>query len=172
MAVKPKTLVFIGAHPDDETFGIGGTLALYAAQGVNVYYICATKGEVGEVSNPNLMKGYASVGDLRWAELKCAAKELGLKGIVHLGYRDSGMAGTPDNKNPLSLAAAPLEEVTGKLVSELRRLRPEVVVTFDPIGGYGHPDHIAVHNAAVRAFHAANDKTRFPNAGAPYQPQK
>jgi N-acetyl-1-D-myo-inositol-2-amino-2-deoxy-alpha-D-glucopyranoside deacetylase len=166
-----RTLVFVGAHPDDESFGIGGTLAQYAAAGVKVYYICGTRGEVGEVP-PEMLKGFASIGDLRSHELKCAAAALGLTDVIYLGYRDSGMAGTPDNKHPQSLAAAPLAEVAGCIVEIFRRLKPEVVVTFDPIGGYHHPDHVAIHHAAVMAFHTAGDPQKYPGAGAAFQPQK
>jgi N-acetyl-1-D-myo-inositol-2-amino-2-deoxy-alpha-D-glucopyranoside deacetylase len=165
------TLVFVGAHPDDESFGVGGTLAQYAAAGVKVYYICGTRGEVGEVA-PEFLKGYASISDLRTHELECAAGILGLAGVIYLGYRDSGMAGTEDNKHPRALMAAPLEEVTGRVVEVFRRLKPQVVVTFDPIGGYHHPDHIAMHNAAVMAFHAAGDDTKYPGAGPSFQSQK
>jgi LmbE family N-acetylglucosaminyl deacetylase len=168
---ESRTLIFVGAHPDDEAFSLGGTLARYAAAGVKVYYICGTHGEVGEVS-PEDMQGYASIGDLRSAELECAAKILGLTEVIYLGYRDSGMPGTADNKHPRALATAPLEEVTGRIVEIMRRLRPEVVITFDPIGGYHHPDHVAVHNATVEAFHAANDAAQYPEAGPPFQPQK
>ncbi len=167
----PRTLVFVGAHPDDESFGVGGTLAQYAAAGVRVYYICGTRGEVGEVS-PKLLQGYDSIADLRTHELQCAAEILGLADVIYLGYRDSGMAGSPDNKHPQALAAAPLEEVAGRIVEIFRRLKPEVVVTFDPIGGYHHPDHVAMHNAAVMAFQAAGDPRKYPSAGAPFPPQK
>lgn len=166
-----RTLIFVGAHPDDESFGVGGTLAQYAAAGVKVYYICGTRGEVGEVT-PEAMKGFASIADLRTHELKCAAGILGLADVVFLGYRDSGMAGTEDNKHPQALAAAPLEEVAGRIVAMLRRLQPQVVVTFDPIGGYHHPDHVAMHNAAVMAFHASGDNQKYPGAGPAFQPQK
>ncbi len=166
-----KTLLMVGAHPDDESFGIGGTLAQYAAAGVKVYYVCGTRGEVGEVT-PEAMKGYSSIADLRTHELECAAKVLGLAEVIFLGYRDSGMAGTPDNKHPQALAAAPLEEVAARIVAVIRRVKPQVVITFDPVGGYHHPDHIAIHNAAVKAFHAANDPAQYPQAGPPYQPQK
>jgi LmbE family N-acetylglucosaminyl deacetylase len=166
-----RTLIFIGAHPDDESFGVGGTLAQYAAAGVKVYYICGTRGEVGEVG-PEFMKGFANISDLRTHELKCAAEILGLADVIYLGYRDSGMAGTEDNKHPQALAVAPLEEVAGRVVAIFRRLRPQVVVTFDPIGGYHHPDHIAMHNAAVMAFHAANDPSKYPDTGPAFQPQK
>jgi N-acetyl-1-D-myo-inositol-2-amino-2-deoxy-alpha-D-glucopyranoside deacetylase/mycothiol S-conjugate amidase len=168
---KPKTLLFVGAHPDDETFGIGGTLAQYAAAGVRVYYACATRGEVG-TADAESMKGFISVGDMRWAELECAARVLGLAGVIHLGYRDSGMAGSPDNRHPDSLAMAPLEQAAGRVVKVIRELRPEVVITHDPVGGYRHPDHIAVNRATVAAFKAAGAPALYPEAGAAFQPQK
>lgn len=166
-----KTLIFVGAHPDDETFGIGGTLASYAAAGVKVYYVCATRGEVG-LTNPEQMRRYATLGDIRWAELECAAQSLGLAGVIYLGYRDSGMLGSDDNKHPKALVAAPLEQVTGRIVKVIRELKPEVVITFNPIGGYRHPDHIAVHNATVKAFHAAGDPSQYLKVGPAFQPQK
>jgi N-acetyl-1-D-myo-inositol-2-amino-2-deoxy-alpha-D-glucopyranoside deacetylase len=166
-----RCLLFVGAHPDDESFGSGGTLAKYALEGARVYYACATRGEVGEASAEHLA-GHASAGDMRWSELTCAAEALHLAGVIHLGYRDSGMPGSPNNTAPGALAAAPLEEVTGRVVKVIRDLRPQVIFTFDPIGGYRHPDHIAIHNATVRAFQAAGHPSQFPEAGAPYQPQK
>lgn len=165
------TLLFVGAHPDDESFGPGATLAHYAVKGYKVVYACATRGEVG-AADPEHLEGYASPGDMRWAELTAAAKELGLAEVIHLGYRDSGMVGSPNNQHPEALAAAPIEQVTEKVVRLLRSLRPEVVFTFDPIGGYRHPDHIAIHNATVRAFKAAGDASQFPQAGPAFQPQK
>jgi N-acetyl-1-D-myo-inositol-2-amino-2-deoxy-alpha-D-glucopyranoside deacetylase len=166
-----KVLVLTGAHPDDESFGIGGTLAQYAAAGVKVYYICATRGEVGEVP-PEMLKGYNSIGELRTRELACAAKELGLADVIYLGYRDSGMAGSPENKHPQAFAAASVDEAAGRIVKILRRLKPQVVITSDPVGGYHHPDHIAIHKATIKAFHAASEAAQYPGAGAPYQPQK
>jgi len=166
-----RTLIFVGGHPDDETFGIGGTLAQYASAGVRVYYISATRGEVGTIS-PELLKGGATPGDIRWAELQCAAKMLGLAGVIHLGYRDSGMPGSEDNRHPEALAAAPLEQVTGRLVKIFRELKPEVVITFDPIGGYRHPDHIAIHKATVDAFYATGDPKQYPETGVAFQHQK
>jgi N-acetyl-1-D-myo-inositol-2-amino-2-deoxy-alpha-D-glucopyranoside deacetylase len=167
----PGRLFFIGAHPDDETFGMGGTLAQYAMAGVKVYYLCGTRGEVGE-ADPDFLKGYSSVGDMRWEELKCAAQILGLADVIHLGYRDSGMPGSPDNKHPQALAAARAEEVAGRIVKIMRDIQPQVVITFDPIGGYNHPDHIAMHRAAVMAFEAASDPQKYPQAGSAYQPEK
>jgi N-acetyl-1-D-myo-inositol-2-amino-2-deoxy-alpha-D-glucopyranoside deacetylase len=167
----PRALIFVGAHPDDESFGVGGTLAQYAAAGIRVYYVCGTRGEVGEVP-PEMMEGFDSIAELRTHELKCAADILGLADVIYLGYRDSGMPGTEDNKHPQALAAAPLDEVVGRIVAQFRRLKPQVVITFDPIGGYHHPDHVAIHHAAVRAFIAAGDPQQYPQAGPAFSPQK
>jgi LmbE family N-acetylglucosaminyl deacetylase len=166
-----KTILFVGAHPDDETFGIGGTLAQYAAAGVKVYYACATRGEAGTIA-PETMKGYATIGEMRWAELTCAAKVLGLADIIYLGYRDSGMTGSEDNKHPEALVKAPVEQVAGRIVKVIREIKPQVVITFDPVGGYRHPDHIAVHNATVMAFRTAADPQQYIEAGTAFTPQK
>lgn len=168
---KGLTLLSVLAHPDDETFGMGGTLALYARRGISVHLICATRGEVGDVE-PHYLEGYQSIGELREHELRCAAEILGLAGVHFLDYRDSGMPGSPDNKHPQALAAAPLDEVVAKVTGYIRQLCPQVVLTFDPIGGYRHPDHIAIHNATVKAFYAAGDAAQFPEQGAPFQPDK
>jgi LmbE family N-acetylglucosaminyl deacetylase len=168
---QKRILLSVLAHPDDETFGMGGTLALYAQQGVDVHLICATRGEVGEVE-PHFLVGYQSIGELREHELRCAADNLGLAGVHFLDYRDSGMPGSPDNEHPQALAAAPLDEVTARVTGYIRKLRPQVVLTFDPIGGYRHPDHIAIHDATVAAFSAAGDPQRFPDQGPPFQPEK
>jgi len=166
-----RTLIFVGAHPDDESFNVGATLAHYAFAGVKVYYICATRGEVGN-AKPEKMKGFSSISELRSAELKCAAQALGLTDVIHLDYRDSGMSGWEDNKHPLTLISVPLEKVTGRLVEIFRKLKPDVVITFDQIGGYRHPDHIITHNATVKAFYAAGDAKQYPKSGPSFQPQK
>jgi LmbE family N-acetylglucosaminyl deacetylase len=165
-----KVLLAVLAHPDDESFGMGGTLALYASKGVDVHLVCATRGEVGYIS-PEYMQGFNSVAEKREAELRCAAGILGLKGVYYLDYRDSGMPGSEDNNHPRALAAAPLEEVTSKVVEIIRTVKPQVILTFDPIGGYRHPDHIAMHRATVAAFKAAGDP-EHPSQLPPYQPQK
>lgn len=161
------------AHPDDESFGMGGTLAFYADCGAAVYLVCATRGEVGEV-DAEYLAGYDSIAERREAELQCAARALGLTGVYLLGYRDSGMPNTPANHHPNALAAAPLEEVIARVVHYIRRVRPQVVLTFDPIGGYHHPDHIAVQRATVAAFEAANNPAAYPDTEGlpPYRPQK
>ena len=166
-----RVLLAVLAHPDDESFGMGGTLALYAKRGVAVHLVCATRGEVGEVE-PHHLENYQSIGDLREDELRCAAGKLGLAGVHFLGYRDSGMTGSKENQHPEALANAPLDEVAAKVACYIRRFQPQVVLTFDPIGGYRHPDHIAVHRATVRAFHSAGDPQAYPCEFPAYQPQK
>ena len=165
---KP-TLLAVLAHPDDESFGMGGTLALYASRGVDVHLVCATRGEVGEVP-PELLAGFDSIAELRESELHCAAGILGLKGVHFLGYRDSGMPGSPDNIHPRALAAQPLDEVAANVVCYIRELKPQVVLTFDPIGGYRHPDHIAIQRAAVRAFEQAANPAFAPESLPVHQP--
>jgi N-acetyl-1-D-myo-inositol-2-amino-2-deoxy-alpha-D-glucopyranoside deacetylase len=166
-----QTLLAVLAHPDDESFGMGGTLALYAARGVDVHLVCATRGEVGEVA-PELLKGFRSIGELRESELRCAAGILGLKGVHFLDYRDSGMPGSPDNQHPLALAAQPLDDVAANVVCYIRELKPQVVLTFDPIGGYRHPDHIAIQRATVRAFEQAANPTFAPESMPVYAPER
>jgi LmbE family N-acetylglucosaminyl deacetylase len=149
------------AHPDDETFGIGGTMARYGADpGVRVILVCATRGEAGEISDPSLATT-ERLGEVREAELRCACKTLGVDDLYFLGYRDSGMAGTPENLDPRALAMADREEAVGRMVAHIRRERPDVLVTHDETGGYGHPDHIAVHYHAKAAFVAAADPARY-----------
>jgi LmbE family N-acetylglucosaminyl deacetylase len=168
---KERTLVFFGAHPDDESFGPGATLAKYALMGVKVYVVCSTGGEAGTVS-PEHMKGFATIAELRTAELDCAAKALGLAGLIRLGYRDSNMRGTPDNNNPDCLNMASLDQVAGKIVKIMREIRPDVVITHDPSADYGHPDHIATHKAVIKAFHMAGNAAMYPEAGPAFQPGK
>lgn len=166
------TLLAVLAHPDDETFGTGGTLALYARQrGVDVFLVCGTRGEVGEM-DPKFMEGYQSVAERREAELRCAAENLGLKGVDFLDYRDSGMPGSPDNNHPKALVAQPMQQVAADIAHYIRLLRPQVVITFDPIGGYRHPDHIAIHNATTEAFRLAGQAEYLPEGLEPFQPQK
>jgi LmbE family N-acetylglucosaminyl deacetylase len=163
-------LLAVLAHPDDESFGMGGTLALYAHRGVEVRLLCATRGEVGEA--PSDRKGFNSVGEMREAELHCAAQALGLARVQFLGYRDSGMAGSPDNAHPQALAAAPVAEVARTIAKYIREFRPQVVLTFDPIGGYRHPDHIAIQRATVEGFRLASDQGIPIGGTQPFAPQR
>src|SRR5262245_51942144 len=114
-APAPRTLLVVYAHPDDESFGNAGTLARYAAEGVAVHYACATRGECGEVA-PELLDGYADIAALRSAELACAAETLGLAAVHFLGYRDSGMAGSPDNQHPDALVQAASDRLASQVV--------------------------------------------------------
>lgn len=169
---KMPVLLAVLAHPDDESFGLGGTLALYARRGAQVHLVCATRGEVGEM-DAEYLRGFDSIAARREAELRCAAGKLGLSGVHFLDYRDSGMPGSPDNLHPRALCAQPLEQVAGEVAHAIRLLRPQVVLTFDPIGGYRHPDHIAMHRATVRGFQlAAEADFPDPQGLAPFKPAK
>ena len=146
-----KRILSVLAHPDDEAFGMGGTLALYAMRGVEVYLACATLGEAGDIP-PDFLQSSSSSAALRESELDCSANVLALKQVFKLGFRDSGMEGSPDNHHPDALVARPMEEVVERIAAVMRQVRPQVVLTFDPVGGYFHPDHIRVHQATVLAF--------------------
>lgn len=148
---QPKRILSVLAHPDDEAFGMGGTLALYAMRGVEVYLACATLGEAGDIP-PDFLQSSSSSAALRESELDCSANVLALKQVFKLGFRDSGMEGSPDNHHPDALVARPMEEVVESIAAVMRQVRPLVVLTFDPVGGYFHPDHIRVHQATVLAF--------------------
>jgi N-acetyl-1-D-myo-inositol-2-amino-2-deoxy-alpha-D-glucopyranoside deacetylase len=162
------SLLAVYAHPDDEAFGTGGTLARYASEGVATTLVCATRGEVGEIAEGTGATPQ-TLGEVRENELRCAAETMGVREVIFLGYRDSGMAGTPENQHPQAFINAPADEVVRQLVGVIRRVRPEVVVTFEPNGGYGHPDHIAIHQHTVAAFHAAADPAQYPELGASWQ---
>ena len=165
-----KTILAVLAHPDDESFGLGGTLALYAQKGFDTYYVCATRGEVGTVDEEHL-KDFNDIAELRTDELTRAAKIIGLKDVFFLGYRDSGMPGSEDNKHQDAQINHPIDEVAGRVVKYIRELKPEIVLTFDPIGGYKHPDHIHIQRATTLAFEKADDASFHPEAGAPFKPR-
>jgi LmbE family N-acetylglucosaminyl deacetylase len=167
-----KTILAVLAHPDDESFGMGGTLALYAQRGVKVHLICATRGEEGEI-DPEYKKKIKSAACLRTQELRCAAEVLGIHQLHFMNYRDSGMSGSPANHHPKALAAQPIEKLTKEVAHFIRKIKPDVVITFDPIGGYRHPDHIAIQKATVEGFDLASD-TNFqdPEDLPPFQPNR
>lgn len=133
-------LLAVFAHPDDESMGLGGTLAKYAAEGIETYLVCATRGERGWWDSEGPNPGFEGVARIRTQELENAAKVLGLKEIHFLNYIDGDL----DQANP--------GEAIGRIVPQIRRIQPHVVVTFAHDGAYGHPDHIAISqftNAAV-----------------------
>src|SRR5215472_11920938 len=169
------TLMAVHAHPDDECMSTGGVLARYAREGIRTVLVTATRGEEGEVVDPDMNSDEVKpqLGDVRTAELECACKHLAVEEMHILGYRDSGMAGWATNNHPDCLAQADLQEATGRLVRLIRSIRPHVITCYDEQGGYGHPDHIQVHRMTVAAFHAAGDATQYPEIGpVPWQPQK
>lgn len=149
------------AHPDDEGFGSGGTLAMLAAGGARVTLVCATNGDVGEISDPALATP-ETLARVRQEELRKAMAVTGVPDLRFLNYRDSGMAGTKDNNHPDSLRQAEPGRVAGQLIGTIREVRPEVVITHDPSGGYGHPDHQAVCQRATQAFSLAGDTAAYP----------
>ena len=136
-----KRLLFVFAHPDDESL-FSGTMAHYVQQGVQVTLVCATKGEAGEISDPSLATP-DNLGTAREAELRCACDVIGITNLHLLGYCDSGMDGTPENDLPTAFIQADPDDVRLKLIRIIREVKPHIVVTFEPHGWYGHPDHIA-----------------------------
>ena len=164
-------MLVVVAHPDDETFGMGGTLAFYGHQGAEIHLVCATRGEAGDVPAEMLADG-RSIGELREQELKCAAGTLDVRKLYFLNYRDSGMAGSEDNSHHNAFINVPLEKAAAEIALLIRKIRPDIVLTFDPNGGYFHPDHIAAHKATVSAF-ALSSNPGFEGQGLePYQPKK
>ncbi len=150
------------AHPDDEAFPVGGALAAHASRGVRVRLVTATLGEEGEIRQEGAATR-ETLGEVRRVELACAVSALGLAEHTVWDYRDSGMAGTPPNKHPRALVNADAAQVVERLVLEIRRFRPQVVLTFEQGGLYGHPDHIAISQHTTQAFQQAADPSAFPN---------
>lgn len=157
----PRRLLAVFAHPDDESMGIGGTLAKYAAEGVETYLVCATRGERGWFGPDEQNPGLSALGKIRERELESAVAELGMQGLYFLDYID----GEVDQADPA--------EVIGKIVTHIRRRMPQVVVTFPPDGNYGHPDHIAMGQLTSAAIVCAADASyRDAENFAPYRVSK
>lgn len=161
-----RTLMVVHAHPDDEVFSTGGILAKYSAAGDRVVVVYGTRGEAGEMYDPDRdpEEAMAHLGEIREDEARRACAVLGVSDVYFLGYRDSGMKDTEENKNPAAFMNAPLEEATGRLLQIMRETQPQVVVTYDEGGGYGHPDHVMTNRVAVEAFNRAQAE--------PWGPQK
>jgi len=157
LSMPPLRLLAVLAHPDDESLGFGGALAKYAAEGVETYLVTATRGERGRYHGRRDGPGHPGpdgLARIREAEVRAAAAELGVRGLWFLNYIDGDL----DRADPL--------EATGRIVAHVRRLRPQVVATFGPDGGYGHPDHIAVSQLTTAALVAAADPEFDDGAGA------
>ena len=162
-----KRLLLVHAHPDDETINNGVTMAKYAADGIDVTLVTCTRGEEGEVLVDSLLNLASSkddkLGEHREVELKDAMHELGIKDFRFLGspgkkWRDSGMMGMPQNDRKDVFWQADLDEAANELVKIILEIKPQVLITYDEFGGYGHPDHIKAHQVAIRAAEIASQQ--------------
>jgi N-acetyl-1-D-myo-inositol-2-amino-2-deoxy-alpha-D-glucopyranoside deacetylase len=161
------------AHPDDEAFTASGVLAASTARGVQGHLVCATYGEEGDIRQPGVATR-KTLGQVRYEELQRSCEVLGLQQPVMLGYRDSGWGDSPAQYHPAAFVQAPALQVVQRLVKEIRRCQPHIVLTFEPEGVSGHKDHKAISRHTTAAVHMAGDPTAFPEqvqAGlAPYAP--
>ena len=170
-------MLLVHAHPDDETIGSGATMAKYAADGALVTLVTCTRGEEGEILLDEHHHRAAdhddTLGEHREIELANAMRVLGITDHRYLGhagkYRDSGMMGTPDNDDPACFWRADLLEASADLVAVIREVRPQVLVTYDDFGGYGHPDHIQAHRVAMYACLLAAAPSFKPELGGPWE---
>jgi N-acetyl-1-D-myo-inositol-2-amino-2-deoxy-alpha-D-glucopyranoside deacetylase len=175
-----RSVLFVHAHPDDETINNGATMARYVAEGAAVTLLTCTLGEEGEVLVPELAQLAADqadqLGGYRIGELAAAMAALGVTDWRFLGgagrYRDSGMMDTPANDEPRAFWRTDLAEAAGHAVAVVRAVRPQVLVTYDEVGGYGHPDHIQAHRVAMAAVESAADPGYRPDLGAAWEVTK
>jgi mycothiol S-conjugate amidase len=175
MADDRLCLLSVHAHPDDEASKGAATVARYHAEGVRTVLVTCTGGEAGDILNPAMDRPEvrADLPAIRLRELARATEIIGYDTVELLGYRDSGMPDTPENAAPDAFANAPLDEAVGRLVSVIRRDRPQVIVTYpDEQRTYPHPDHLRVHDISIPAFERAGDPEWYPEAGEPWQPLK
>ncbi|RFU84770.1 N-acetyl-1-D-myo-inositol-2-amino-2-deoxy-alpha-D-glucopyranoside deacetylase [Streptomyces triticagri] len=171
-----RRLLLVHAHPDDESINNGATMAKYASEGAHVALVTCTLGEEGEVIPPELAHlapdREGTLGAHRIGELTAAMKELGVTDHRFLGgpgrFHDSGMMGLATNDRPDAFWAADVDEAAALLVAVIRELRPQVLITYDPHGGYGHPDHIQAHRVAMRAAELAAEPAFRRDLGAPH----
>ncbi len=172
---EPRCLLTVHAHPDDEASKGAGTVARCHAEGVRTVLVCCTGGEEGDILNPAMDTPDVRrrLPEVRREELQRSAAIIGYDEVVMLGYRDSGMPGSEANDNPASFARAETDEAVERLVAVIRRVRPQVVITYaEEQSEYPHPDHLRVHEISMAAWEAAGDADRFPQAGPPFAPLK
>lgn len=148
-------IMAIFAHPDDEAFACGGTLAAYAGAGAEVTLICATRGEAGKITDPNMT--VEDLGQQREAELRGACKVLGIAEPIFLDYHDSGRFERTRTDDPLALMNVKVFDIESRLLPHIEQHRPHVIITFDPHGGYGHIDHLKIQRAASAAYFSAGN---------------
>lgn len=167
-------LLCVHAHPDDEAIATGGVLARAAEEGLRTAVVTCTGGELGEVAGEGMdpEEIRPRLAEVRRDELARALDLLGAGSPRLLGYRDSGMLGTEDNADPACFWQAPFDEAVGRLVAEIRAFRPAVLVTYDPFGTYGHPDHVQTHRVGLVAAEASGERGLYPDAGEPWHVTK
>lgn len=167
-------LLAVHAHQDDESITMGGLLAVCSDRGVRSAVVCCTDGKLATIVAADMPEETTRprLAEIRQAELRAACSILGVSEVHFLGYGDSGMAGEPTNALPDAFWRADLNEVVGKLVARIRSFRPQVVVTYDGVGNYGHPDHIQTHRATLLAVEAAPHASLYPEAGPPWRVDK
>ncbi|GGQ92491.1 PIG-L deacetylase family protein [Deinococcus ruber] len=156
----PPTLLAVFAHPDDEAFSVGGTLAHYAEKGVRVVLVCATRGEAGKITDPSMT--VTDLGAQREQELRNACDALGIPAPIFLDYHDSGRAERVRHDDPLALMNVDVFELETKIRAIIEEVQPQIIVTFDPHGGYGHIDHLQVHRATSAAFFSTGHLPKPP----------
>lgn len=165
-----QKILVIFAHPDDEG-AIGGTLAYYARRGVEIKLICATRGEVGEISDSSLATP-ETLPQVRQKELERACDILGIQHLEFLNHRDSGMAETAENHDPRALIQIEPAVVIGQITQQIRQYQPDIVITFEPFGWYGHPDHQAISRWTTAAYLAASDAKQYESFGPAWQAKR
>ncbi len=175
MQDHPLTLMTVHAHPDDEAIGTGGIIAKYAAEGVRTVLVTCTQGELGEVQDPTYVppRPGMNITEIRKGEMAEALDILKVGTYINLAYKDSGMAGTAGNKDPEAFCRADAEAAARRLAGIIRKEKPQVIVTYDENGVYGHPDHIMTNVITRRAFTLAGDADlQLADGTAPWQPAK
>jgi LmbE family N-acetylglucosaminyl deacetylase len=164
MADRPLTLMAVHAHPDDEATSTGGVLAKYADEGITTVLVTCTNGELGDSGAIKPGEDGHNIEDvvrLRTSELEASAKVLGITHLEMLGYHDSGMMGWPQNDLPGAFWSVPVEEAAAKLAGLIDKYQPDVVVTYDDNGFYGHPDHIQAHRITIAALDATGSRAKL-----------
>jgi len=164
-----RTLMTVHAHPDDEVIGTGGVMAKSVADGHRVILVTCTRGELGEIVDPELATeaNHRRLAEIRATELEAAMGHLGVTEWENLGYRDSGMMGDPGNLDQRAFWQAPLDDAVRRLTWLVRTYRPDVMTTYNDFGGYGHPDHVRAHEVTVAAFDRAGDPAWYAEQLAP-----
>ena len=169
-----RTILALHAHPDDESSKGAATVAKLVDEGVRAVLVTATGGEAGDILNPAMdtPEVMEHLTEVRQAELKEAARIIGYEHVEMLGYRDSGMPDSPDNARPDAFCNQPMDHVLERIVTIVRRERPEVVLGYDAHEFYPHPDHLRIHDLSLRLVEAALDGDRYPDAGEPWEISK